>query len=75
LILVEMLLGHPARGGSVATIVAQAATHRPDLSGLTGSAELRDVITQLLDPDPENRHDDPAELAAALEALPERRED
>jgi serine/threonine-protein kinase len=75
LILVEMLLGHPARGGTVAQIVAQAATSRPDLTGLPGSPQLRDVLTQLLDADPETRHDDPAELAAALEALPEREED
>jgi hypothetical protein len=59
----------------VAAIVAQAATSRPDLTGLPGSPQLRDVLTQLLDPDPETRHDDPAELAAALEALPEREQD
>jgi serine/threonine-protein kinase len=75
LVLAEMLLGHPVRGGSVATIVAQAATQRPDLSGLPGSPELREVLAQLLDPDPGARHGDPAELAAALEALPEREQE
>jgi hypothetical protein len=33
------------------------------------------VLAQLLDPDPGARHGDPAELAAALEALPEREQE
>jgi serine/threonine protein kinase len=72
LILVEMLTAQPARHGSVATIIAQAATRSVDLATIPGSPELRTVLEALLDPEPDARFADPAELAAALATVPER---
>jgi serine/threonine-protein kinase len=72
LILVEMLTAEPARHGSVATIIAQAATRSVDLATIPGSPELRTVLEALLDPEPDARFADPAELAGALATVPER---
>ncbi|MDT7742111.1 MAG: eukaryotic-like serine/threonine-protein kinase, partial [Actinomycetota bacterium] len=72
LILVEMLTAQPARHGSAATIIARATTRSVDLGTLPCSPELRTVIETLLDPDPDGRFADPAELVEALATVPER---
>jgi serine/threonine protein kinase len=72
LILVEMLTAQPARHGSAATIIARAADRSVDVGALPCSPELRAVLGSLLDPDPDARFADPAELAAALATVPER---
>jgi serine/threonine protein kinase len=72
LILVEMLTAQPARHGSAATIIARATTRPVDVGTLPCSPELRAVIGALLDPDPDGRFADPAELVAALATVPER---
>ena len=72
LILVEMMTGQPARHGSAAAIIAHAAADPVDTDTLPCSPELRSVIESLLDPDPDARFADPAELAGALATVPER---
>jgi serine/threonine protein kinase len=72
LILVEMLTAQPARHGSAATIIARATTRPVDPGTLPCSPELRTVIETLLDPDPDGRFADPAELVEALATVPER---
>ncbi len=72
LILVEMLTAQPARHGTAATIIARATAFPVDLGTLPCSAELRTVIGKVLDPDPDGRFADPAELVEALSAVPER---
>jgi serine/threonine protein kinase len=72
LILVEMLTAQPARHGSAATIIARAAGQAVDVAALPCSPELRAVLESLLDPDPDARFTDPAELVGALATVPER---
>ena len=72
LILVEMLTAQPARHGTAATIIARATAFPVDLGTLPCSPELRTVIGKVLDPDPDGRFADPAELVEALSAVPER---
>jgi serine/threonine protein kinase len=72
LVLVEMLTAAPARHGSTATIIAQASTFRVDVGALPCSRELRDVLARLLDPDPDARYTDAADLTGALARVPER---
>ncbi len=72
LILVEMLTAAPARHGSAASIIAQAATHRMEVGALPCSRELREVLARLLDPDPDARFADAAALTGALAGVPER---
>ena len=72
LILVEMMTGQPARHGSAAAIIAHAGADPVDTDTLPCSPELRSVIEALLDPDPDARFADPAELAGALATVPER---
>jgi serine/threonine protein kinase len=72
LILVEMLTAQPVRHGSAATIIAHAAADPVDSGALPCSPELRSVIEALLDPDPDARFADPAELVGALATVPER---
>ena len=72
LILVEMLTAQPARHGSAATIIARAGADPVDAAALPCSPELRSVIEALLDPDPDARFADPAELVGALATVPER---
>jgi len=71
LLMHEMLTGRPVRRGDSLAAIISIAMRPVDVSGLPCSPEFRNVLANMLEPEPRGRYPTPAVVADHLRAMPE----